>query len=134
MFFVKFQRLAQIIAICQILIPCYLSVSVLTFSQESMNLDVCLGNYEQYFVRTYNSYGIQVCDVGKSWQRILCGLSVVIHLIFSSNVLDAFFLFLCFNKIKYQTEKSKELIGERAYDVRKRYVIYHFCEINFSIH
>ena len=96
-------------------------MSISTFSQGGVNLNVCLGNYEQYFVKPQD--GIQACNVGESWQRILCVLSVIIHSLFSSNILDAFFLFLCFNKIKYQTEKSKELIGEKAYDVRKRYVI-----------
>ena len=48
--------------------------------------------------------------------------SVIIHSIFSSNILDAILLYSIFSKVKYQTEKSKRMIGEKAYGVRKRYV------------
>ena len=105
--------------VCQFLIPCCLTVSIHSSTPETLTLDICLGNYEKYFVK---SSGVQVCTVGKSWQKILCMLSVIIHSIFSSNVLDAIFLYIIFTKVKYQTEKSKRIIGEKAYGVRKRYV------------
>ena len=106
--------------VCQFLIPCCLTVSMLISTPENLTLDICLGNYEKYFVK---SSGVQVCTVGKSWQKVLCMLSVIIHSIFSSNVLDAIFLYIIFTKVKYQTEKSKRMIGEKAYGVRKRYVL-----------
>ena len=109
--------------VCQFLIPCCLTVSIHSSTPETLTLDICLGNYEKYFVK---SSGVQVCTVGKSWQKILCMLSVIIHSIFSSNVLDAILLYIIFTKVKYQTEKSKELIGRKAYDLRKRYVFMSF--------
>ena len=114
--------------ICQFLIPCCLTVSILTSSSEYLTLDACLGKYEQYFVK---SSGIQVCIDGKSWQKILCMLSLIIHAIFSSNVLDAIFLYICFTKVKSQTEKAKTMIGKKAYEVRKRYVSDQCCAFNF---
>ena len=107
--------------VCQSLIPCCLSVSILTSTNETLTLDICLGNYEQYFVK---SSEVQVCVVGKSWQRILCTLSVIIYSIFSSNVWDAILLYIIFTKVKHRTEKSKAMIGEKAYGVRKRYVLW----------
>ena len=93
----------------------------MTSTPETLTLDICLGNYEQYFVK---SSGVQVCVVGQSWQRILCMLSVIIHLIYSSNILDAILLYIIFTKVKHQTEKSKTMIGQKAYGVRKRYVLW----------
>ena len=42
-------------------------------------------------------------------------------------MLDAILLYVCFNKVKHQTEKSKESIGRKAYEVRKRYVKDDLC-------
>lgn len=42
-------------------------------------------------------------------------------------MLDAILLYVCFNKVKHQTEKSKESIGRKAYEVRKRYVKDNLC-------
>ena len=96
-------------------------MSLLISSPNTRVLDICLGNYEQDFLK---SSGVQVCTIGKSWQRILCVSSLIIHTVLSSNVLDAIFLYICFNKIKHQTEKLKKMIGEKAYELRKRYVTY----------
>ena len=105
--------------VCQFLISGCLSISLLISSPNTRVLDICLGNYEQDFLK---SSGVQVCTIGKSWQRILCVSSLIIHTVLSSNVLDAIFLYICFNKIKHQTEKVKKMIGEKAYELRKRYV------------
>ena len=105
--------------VCQFLISGCLSMSLLISSPNTRVLDICLGNYEQDFLK---SSGVQVCTIGKSWQRILCVSSLVIHTVMSSNVLDAIFLYICFNKIKHQTEKLKKIIGKKAYELRKRYV------------
>ena len=94
-------------------------MSLLISSPNTRVLDICLGNYEQDFLK---SSGVQVCTIGKSWQRILCVSSLIIHTVMSSNVLDAIFLYICFNKIKHQTEKLKKIIGKKAYELRKRYV------------
>ena len=91
---------------------------MLTLSPPTPTLNACLGNYEQYFVKPS---GFQVCIVGDLWQKILCWLSYIIHTLIASNLLDAVLLYLCFNKVKHQTEKSKEMIGKKAYEVRKRY-------------
>ena len=96
---------------------------MLTLSPATYTLNACLGNYVQYFVKPS---GFQVCIVGNSWQRILCWFSFIIHTLIASNVLDAILLYVCFNKVKHQTEKSKELIGRKAYDLRKRYVFMSF--------
>ena len=92
---------------------------MLTSSPATYTLDACLGNYVQYFVKPIS--GFQVCK-SDSWQRILCWFSFSIHTLIASNVLDAILLYVCFNKVKHQTEKSKEMIGKKAYEVRKRYV------------
>ena len=92
---------------------------MLTSSPATYTLDACLGNYVQYFVKPS---GFHPCIVGNTLQRILCWFSFLIHTLIASNVLDAILLYVCFNKIKHQTEKSKELIGRKAYEVRKRYV------------
>ena len=105
--------------VCQFLISGCLSMSLLISSPNTRVLDICLGNYEQDFLK---SSGVQVCTIGKSWQRILCVSSLIIHTVMSSNVLDAIFLYICFNKIKHQTEKLKKIIGKKAYELRKRYV------------
>ena len=105
--------------VCQFLISGFLSMSLLISSPNTRILDICLGNYEQDFLK---SSGVQVCTIGKSWQRILCVSSLVIHTVLSSNVLDAIFLYICFNKIRHQTEKLKKMIGKKAYELRKRYV------------
>ena len=105
--------------VCQFLISGCLSMSLLISSPNTRVLDICLGNYEQDFLK---SSGVQVCTIGKSWQRILCVSSLIIHTILSSNVLDAIFLYICFNKIRHQTEKLKKMIGKKAYELRKRYV------------
>ena len=97
---------------------------MLTLSPATPTLNACLGNYEQYFVK---SSGYQVCIVDNSWLRILCWFSYTIQTLIASNLLDAILLYVCFNKIKHQTEKSKELIGRRAYEVRKRYVKDNLC-------
>ena len=97
---------------------------MLTSSPATYTLDACLGNYVQYFVKPIS--GFQVCK-SDYWQRILCWFSFSIHTLIASNVLDAILLYVCFNKIKHQTEKSKELIGRRAYEVRKRYVKDNLC-------
>ena len=94
---------------------------MLTLSPATPTLNACLGNYEQYFVK---SSGYQVCIVDSSWQRILCWFSYAIQTLIASNLLDAILLYVCFNKVKHQTEKSKEMIGKKAYEVRKRYVTY----------
>ena len=114
-----FQGLAKILVFLQFLIPALLTASILTSSPSTRILDACLGNYEQHFAK---SSGFQVCTVGRSWQKILCQISVIIHSVFSSNVLEAIFLYICFNTVKHQTEKSQKMIGDKAYDVRKRYV------------
>ena len=98
---------------------------MLTLNPASYTLNACLGNYVQYFVKPKS--GFQVCIVGNSWQRILCWFSFIIHTLIASNVLDAILLYICFNKVKHQTEKSKELIGRKAYELRKRYVKDNLC-------
>ena len=100
-------------------------MSLLTLSPATYTLNACLGNYVQYFVKP--SSGFQVCIVGNSWQRILCWFSFIIDTLIASNALDAILLYVCFNKVKLQTEKSKELIGRKAYEVRKRYVKDNLC-------
>ena len=92
---------------------------MLTLSPETPTLNACLGNYEQYFVK---SSGYQVCIVDNSWLRILCWFSYTIQTLIASNLLDAILLYVCFNKVKHQTEKSRKMIGKKAYEVRKRYV------------
>ena len=123
---VYFQGLAKIMVVCQFLISGCLSMSLLISSPNTRVLDICLGNYEQDFLK---SSGVQVCTIGKSWQRILCVSSLIIHTVMSSNVLDAIFLYICFNKIKHQTEKLKKIIGKKAYELRKRYVWYFVTKI-----
>ena len=108
--------------VLQFLIPALLTASILPSSPATRTLDACLGNYEQHFEK---SSGFQVCTVGGSWQKILCQISVIIHSVFSSNVLEAIFLYKCFNTVKNQTEKSQKMIGDKAYDVRKRYVTFY---------
>ena len=97
---------------------------MLTLNPASYTLNACLGNYVQYFVKPS---GFQVCIVGNSWQRILCWFSYAIQTLIASNLLDAILLYVCFNKVKHQTEKSKELIGRKAYELRKRYVKHNLC-------
>ena len=92
---------------------------MLTLSPATPTLNACLGNYEQYFVK---SSGYQVCIVDNSWLRILCWFSYTIQTLIASNLLDAILLYVCFNKVKHQTEKSRKMIGKKAYEVRKRYV------------
>ena len=103
---------------------------MLTSSPATYTLNACLGNYVQYFEKPS---GFQVCIVGNSWQRILCWFSFIIHTLIASNALDAILLYVCFNKIKHQTEKSKELIGRRAYEVRKRYVKDNLCLFDIDL-
>ena len=100
---------------------------MLTLNPATYTLNACLGNYVQYFVKPS---GFQVCIVGNSWQRILCWFSFIIHTLIASNVLDAILLYVCLNKVKHQTEKSKELIGRKAYELRKRYVKDNLCLFN----
>ena len=119
-----FQGLARILAFLQFLIAALLTASILPSSPSTRTLDACLGNYEQHFAK---SSGFQVCTVGRSWQKIICQISVIIHSVFSSNVLEAIFLYKCFNTVKNQTEKSKKMIGDQAYNVRKRYVQCTLC-------
>ena len=89
-------------------------------------LDACLGNYEQHFAK---SNGFQVCTVGSPWQKVFCQMSRVTHFFLSSNILEAFFLYICFNKVKNETEKSKKMIGRKAFEVRKRYVNLHLHKV-----
>ena len=78
-------------------------------------MDVCLGNYERHF---NNELGNSVCSVG-AWKSICLG-SLLIHSVLSSNIPESFLLYLCFEVIKKQTEKSKDVMGKKSFRIRKR--------------
>ena len=101
----------------QLLLSVFLTVSILYSSPDSRSLDVCLGNYERHF--TKNS-GYKVCFNGNLLIRSFCNLSVLLHILLSSNLIEAFFLYSCFKEIRTQDENVKDLLGEKQYLRRKR--------------
>ena len=109
------------LVVLQLLISAFLSAAVMSSSASNRVLDACLGNYEQHFEK---SNGFRVCIIGGLWQKIMCRSSVILHLLFSSNILELYFLYVCCKTIKDQTKKSEKLIGKKEFEVRKRYAYF----------
>ena len=114
-----FKALGRFLLILQVFFSAYLTISILLSTPNNRSLDVCLGNYEQYFSQTN---GNKVCTRGLFIQRVICNISVMIHLILSSNIPEAVMLYFCFITINESTKKSLNLIGKKSYEIRKRYI------------
>ena len=94
-----------------------LTINIIGLSAPSPYLNVCLGNYEQRFyeVKEENFF----CNLGTQFERSVCHISVVVHFLLASNILEAFLLYKCFQAIAKQTEKSAPMIGKKSYQIRK---------------
>lgn len=98
-----------------------LSIACTCFIFESVptprNVDACLGHYELHYDK---DAGQSICPLGGILVTSLCKISVLIHIITSSNIPEAFMLYACFKAIRDQNEKVKDMIGEKHYSLRKR--------------
>lgn len=94
-----------------------LTINMLTLSRNNQPyLDVCLGSYEQKFLQVHKN---KICSLGSQFEKIICQISVLVHTLMTSNILEAYLLYHCFQAIKHQTEKSAHMIGEKSYRTRK---------------
>ena len=93
-----------------------LTIIIVGFSPDNRSLDACLGNYEIHFDEIR---GNKVCTLGTRIEKSICSGSVFIHFLLSSNILEAYLLYKCFQAIAKQTEKSAPMIGKKSYQIRK---------------
>ena len=94
------------------MLPFILNIFILKGSQSTLNLDGCVGRLELHF----NQPGSAFCQI----EKIACRLSLIVSTILSSNVLETFLLYKCFQNVKNQTEKSRHMINDKDYILRKR--------------
>lgn len=111
------KKLGQVLVALQILLSLLVAGVILQASPSTRYLDGCLGAYEQHYL---TDIGHDVCTVGGFVLNPLCKISILIHMIISSNIAEAFMLYACFKAIRDQNEKARQLISEKHYNLRKR--------------
>lgn len=111
------KKLGQVLVGSHIFLSTLLAIVILQASPSPRNLDACLGHYEQHF---YADMGQNVCTAGGFVLNILCKMSILLHMILSSNIPEAFMLYACFKAIRDQNERAKDMISEKHYHLRKR--------------
>ena len=93
------------------------SYFILVGSRSStLSLNNCLGRMELNFGKSGNI----VCLDGNKLDILLCKYCLMIQMILTSNIPEAFILYPCFKRIKHQIEKSKDLVGKQTFSNRKK--------------
>ena len=93
-------------------------------SGESPGLSICLGEGYQNFFSTE----LKMCNYDNPIGHNACKLFFFIQAILMSNLIDIYCTYFISKTINSQTEASKNIIGEKAYIIRKKYVPTHiFC-------
>ena len=84
--------------------------------ETSPGLSICLGKgYHNFF-----STGIWLCNYDNPISKYGCQIWFVLQAIIMSNFIDLCCVYWMSKEINRQTEATKELIGKRAYAIRKR--------------
>ena len=87
--------------------------------ENSPGLAICLGEgYHNYFSTQYH-----FCYYDNTLAKVSCQFWFYLLAIFSSNILDFYWMYSCIKKLKDETEATKDMTSKEAYVRRKRYLM-----------
>ena len=110
------QNVAKLTITLNILLP-IISVGI-SSAQKSPGLSICLGEGYQNFFSTE----LKMCSYDNPIGNNACKLFFVIQVILMSNLIDIYCTYFISKTINRQTEAMKNIVGEKAYISRKKYV------------
>ena len=110
-----FQVLARIFLLAHFAIPLLITIFLFNGSVTTRSLNGCMGQFEL----NYFEASTQICTEGFGITWILCEIAQLIYLTLSTNIVEATMLYRCFQKIKEQTESSKDMLTKHSY-IRRR--------------
>ncbi len=114
-----FKGLARFLVASNFAFSTLFTTSILYGTVENETVDVCLGNYLPK-IGGLSQGGYKVCSRDNVVSKLFCTTSILANLILSSNIPEAFGLYICFKHIRIQNENVKDMIGEKHYRQRKQ--------------